>query len=207
MKNLTILFILQGLTALLPAQTVSVESSPAQPATVESKPQETVITSDLFEMVGGETENYFHFKGNVVVTGTNLRATCDTMEVVADRQKDNAMEQAVGKVGTIQTITMDGHVVIEQSGRKATAGHADIMPREDKVILTESPKVIDSEGTVSGWRITLYKGERKAKVEGDPNNKGERPRIQLPGFQDLGFEDQEKPANPSSDFVNGGNGK
>ncbi len=186
------------------------EEPAAQPATVDVTPQETVITSDLFEMVGGETENYFYFKGNVVVTGTNLRATCDEMEVVADRQQSDAMEKAVGKVGTIQTITMDGNVVIEQAGRRAEAGHADIMPREDKVVLTESPKVIDSEGTVSGWRITLYKGERKATVEGKPGQDGkpsERPRIQLPGFQDLGFEDKDKEPSPTSDFVNQGGGQ
>lgn len=164
----------------------SVESAAVSLAS-GSKPEETVITSDLFEMVGGETENYFYFKGDVIVTGTNLYATCDEMEVVADRQQDKAAEAAVGKVGTIQSIVMKGNVDIEQSGRRAEAGRADILPREDKVILTESPKVIDSEGTVSGWRITLYKGERKALVEGQPG--GERPRIQLPGFQDLGFED------------------
>lgn len=203
MRTLLGLVLILGISSLLNAQTAGVTNQPEQ---VSTEVQETLITSDLFEMVGGETENYFYFQGNVVVTGTNLRATCDTMEVVADREQSAAQEKAVGKVGTIQSILMTGNVVVEQSGRRAEAGRADILPREDKVVLTESPKVYDSEGTVSGWRITLFKGERRALVEGDPDKKGDpsqRPRIQLPAFQDLGFEDKdEAPANPTSNFVN-----
>ena len=77
-------------------------------------------------------------------------------------------------------------------------------------MLSESPKVFDNEGTVSGWRITLFKDQRRAFVEGDPEKKGdpsERPRIQLPGFQDLGFEDKEQSppeTNPTTRFLNEG---
>jgi len=186
MKMLCMFLILLSLACTLSAR------QDAQPERAEGQRQETIITSDLFEMVGGETENYFYFKGDGSVTGTNLRATCDEMEVVADRHSSDE-EKTVGKVGTIQSIVMTGKVRIEQSGRKAEAGRADILPREDKVILSENPRVIDSEGTVSGWRITLFKGERKALVEGNPDKsagEGSRPRIQLPGFQDLGFEDK-----------------
>lgn len=152
---------------------------------------DTVITSDRFEMVGGETENYFYFYGNVEVTGTNLRATCDEMEVVADRQAKAG--EAVGDVGAIQKIIMKGTVRMMQSGRDAEAGHAEIYPREGKVVLTDNPKVTDSEGTVTGYRMTLFRDQRSALVEGAPEGEsggGGRPTITLPGFQDLGYQDQ-----------------
>lgn len=151
----------------------------------DAQREETVITSDRFEMVGGETENYFHFLGNVEVNGTNLHATSDEMEVVSGRQATES--ETVGDVGAIKSIVMKGNVVLVQSGRRAEAGRADIYPREGKVVLSENPKVVDSEGTVTGHRMTLYRGERKALVEGIPG--GDRPRIQLPGFQDLGYQD------------------
>lgn len=160
----------------------------------ESK-QETVITSDRFEMVGGETENYFYFYGNVEVTGTNLHATCNEMEVVASRQAKSA--EAVGDVGAIQSIVMKGQVYLEQSGREAFAGRAEIFPREGKVVLMEDPRVEDSEGTVTGYRMTLFKDRRTALVEGPPDGQGgtSRPKITLPGFQDLGYQDEPESPN------------
>lgn len=155
------------------------------------EPEETVITSDELELVGGDTQNQFFFTGNVKVSGTNLLATCDYMEVIAARS--GATEPTVGEMGAIQNILMKGNVVIEQAGRRATAGQAEILPDEDKVVLTDNPVVVDSQGTVTGFRMELLKGERKAKVFGDPASGG-RTKVTLPGFKDLGFED------PAGDF-------
>lgn len=155
----------------------------------DDQPQETVITSDNLELVGGDTENRFYFTDNVKITGTNLLATCDEMEVIAARSGPS--EKTVGQMGAIQKILMKGNVVIEQAGRTAMAGQAEILPAEDKVILTENPIVKDSQGTVTGFKMELLKGERKAKVFGDPNDaEGGRTKVVLPGFKDLGFEDK-----------------
>lgn len=171
--------------------------------TADAPQEETVITSDQFEMKGGETENYFYFYGNVKVTGTNLDATCEEMEVVANRQAKS--DAAVGDVGGIKSIVMKRNVVLKQSGRVAEAGRADIFPREGKVVLSENPKVTDSEGTVTGFRMTLSKGEKKVTVEGDPSGaSGGRPTIRLPGFQDLGYEDS-GPTTTPIDTSTGGN--
>ncbi|WP_309400176.1 LptA/OstA family protein [Cerasicoccus maritimus] len=164
----------------------------AQQAAVEpAVPENTIITSDNLELVGGDTENRFYFNGNVKITGTNLLATCDEMEVVASRS--GATDKTVGQMGAIDQIIMLGNVAIEQSGRKATGGRADILPNENKVILSEGPRVEDSQGVVTGWKMILLKGERKVQVLSDPNATGDsgRTRVQLPGFKDLGYEDPE----------------
>lgn len=161
------------------------------PAPADDAPQETVITSNELELVGGDAENRFYFTDNVKITGTNLLATCDYMEVIAARS--GPTEKTVGQMGAIQKILMKGNVVIEQAGRVATAGQAEILPHEDVVILTENPMVKDSQGTVTGYKMELLKGERKAKVYGDPNAPdGGRTKVTLPGFKDLGFEDKEE---------------
>ncbi|WP_269539187.1 LptA/OstA family protein [Cerasicoccus fimbriatus] len=170
-----------------------------QQATTELPAQNTVITSDNLELVGGDSENRFFFTGNVKITGTNMLATCDEMEVIAARS--GSTEKTVGEMGAIESIIMMGNVVIEQSGRKATGGRAEILPNDDKVILSEGPRVEDSRGVVSGWKMILHKGERKVEVLSDPNATGEsgRTRVQLPGFKDLGYDDPETSfRNPGS---------
>jgi len=173
------------------AATVHAQTNPAPGE------QETVITSNELELIGGDTQNRFYFTGNVKVTGTNLVATCDAMEVIAARS--GATAPTVGQMGAIQTIVMTGNVVIEQAGRRATAGRAEILPHQDMVVLTQDPVVTDSQGTVTGHRMELLKGERKARVFGDPASGG-RTKVTLPGFKDLGFEDPgssfRKPGEP-----------
>lgn len=149
--------------------------------------QDTVITSDRLEMVGLEEENHFFFYDNVVVTGTNLRATADEMTVIADRVAESD-GSSMGELGTISKIVLLGNVVITQAGREATADQAEIFPRTGTVVLTGGPPVVrDSEGTVTGERIELYKNEKKARVFGEKG--GERPKVILPGFQDIGYQE------------------
>jgi lipopolysaccharide transport protein LptA len=154
--------------------------------------EDTVVTSQRLEMVGQENENIFYFHEDVVVTGTNLKATCDEMTVLASRVSQKKSE-AVGELGAITHITLVGNVVIEQSGRRAESGRAEIFPREGKVVLTEHPVVYDSEGTVKGERIELYKNEKKARVFGaEKGQPGQRPTVILPGFEDLGYQEGKK---------------
>lgn len=149
----------------------------------------TVITSDSLEMISGSTVNRFFFTGSVIVTGNNLKATCDEMEVVSRRVSENPEPEGgtIGQIGSIERIILKGNVVIQQAGRDARAGHAEILPIDGRVVLTENPVVTDAEGTVSGYRMELVKGERVARVFGAPEG-GQRPRVTLPTLPDLGYE-------------------
>ncbi len=74
-----------------------------------------------------------------------------------------------------------------QGDREATCGRPEVLPRDDKVILTENPVVIDhgTDWTNAGEKIILYRGQRRVVVE--------KPRIVGPAIKDLGF-DKDKPA-------------
>lgn len=150
----------------------------------------TVITSDNLEMVSGSTVNRFFFTGSVKVSGNNLEATCDEMEVISLRIGEDTEEGTIGQIGSISRINLKGNVIISQAGREARAGHAEILPTEGRVILTENPVVTDAEGTVSGYRMELVQGERVARVFGKPDG-SQRPRLTLPTMPDLGYESGE----------------
>ena len=158
----------------------------------------TIVESDALEMNATDDQNFFYFTGNVRVTGTNLAVTCDRLEVVTSRTGDS--EATIGKITAIESIVATGGVEIFQAGRLITAGRAELSPRDGLVILTDQPKIIDGEVEVSGWRITLLKGERKALVEADPEQgQGGRPTVKLASLPDLGYREKEQekavPAN------------
>ncbi len=147
----------------------------------------TVITSTSFEMWSTDTETRSIFKENVIVTGNNLRLTCDKLDVTAVRMlgKDdkNATIPAVEK---FKTLVATGNVHIVQGDREVTCGKAEVFPGEDRVVLTEKPVVIDNDGpyVATGDRIVLLRGERRIF--------GDNIRLQGPAIRDLGFE-KEKP--------------
>ena len=132
------------------------------------------------------------------MTGTNLAVTCDRLEVVTSRTGES--EATIGEITAIESIVATGGVEIFQAGRRITAGRAELSPHEGLVVLTDQPKIIDGEVEVSGWRITLLKGERKALVEADPEQgQGGRPTVKLDSLPDLGYREKEQekadPAN------------
>lgn len=168
---------------------------PDTPADALNRP-ETVITSDELDMVGGEETNHFFFRGNVRIEATNMLATCDQMEVVSARQASAATAPApaqadaagAANIGSIREIIMTGNVIIAQEGRRATAGKATLYPQEGRVVLEDSPRVTDEQGTLSGWRMELNRGEKTVRILSNPAEGG-RTRVTLPSMQDLGYRD------------------
>lgn len=165
----------------------------------EEKEPETIITADRLELESGEEVNVFHFAGNVKIVGNNLTATGDRMRVTSRR--GGGGEGTIGQIGQIGEIILEGNVRIAQAGREATCGLAKIYPGEGRVVLLESPRIMDAQGEVTGYRMELNKGERKARVFGPPAGEGGegvqgRPSVRLPTLPDLGFKDNKETGNP-----------
>lgn len=161
----------------------------------------TTITSQTLEMVSGPSENVFYFSKNVHVIGNNLEMKADQMVVTAARNPNfdpvQALKSSSGtQMGTIQKIVGVGNVHISQEGREAVAGRAEFFPKKGKVVLTENPRVVDSQAIVSGWRITLTQGERRVIVEQNPEG-GTRPMVDLQAIPNMGFDPKKQPATPA----------
>ena len=155
--------------------------------------QPTVIDSEKLEMRSTDTLTTFVFTNKVVVTGTNLKLTCDRLEVVTTRKGDPTA--TIGKLGRFKSLIAEGRVHIVQSDREAACGRAEVLPDDDKIILTENPVVKDlaNGATATGPRMVLYRGERRAVIEGPEDTSV---RIILPGIKDLGFD--KEPAKPAA---------
>jgi lipopolysaccharide export system protein LptA len=172
-----------NLSRLLIAAALAGAARGAAPA-----PPPTVITSDQFESHSTDTETFWHFTSHVVVTGNDLKMDCDTLDVTTTRVEDNT--DTIGKQDAFKHLIAVGHVRIVQGDREATCGRAEVLPRDNKIILTENPVVTDhGNGSVAtGEVIALLRDERMVT--------GTHVRITGPPVKDLGFDKSLPPPAP-----------
>jgi len=153
-------------------------------------PVPTQITCDHAEAVSTDKEMTTVFTGDVQVTGTNLHISCDRMEIISLRSGDKG--QVLSKENRFRSLVATGHVRINQGDREATCGRAEVLPGDNKIILTENPMVEDKD---TGWvytsrgSLTLLRGERRVH--------GEKVTITGPAIKDLGFDKNLKPGGES----------
>lgn len=142
--------------------------------------QPTELRSEKLEMTSTDDETRAICTGSVLLTGENLRITCDRLEIVASRIGDKAA--VVATLERFKYLLATGHVRIVQGDREATCGRAEVLPREEKLILTEDPIVADhsNDFVAAGKKITLLRGQREVLVE--------FPKLSGPPIRDLGPE-------------------
>lgn len=147
--------------------------------------EHTDIWSEQFDLRSTDTETTSVFTGKVIATSTNLRLTCDRLEIVATRKGDPAA--AIGKIDSFKSFVATGNVRIIQGDREAACGRAEILPGDDKIILTGQPVVVDHtvKWTWTGDELEMLRGERQIR--------GKNARFTGPPIKDLGV-DKEKPA-------------
>ncbi len=152
-------------------------------------PVPTELTSDYLEMTSTDDESTAVATKNVVLTGTNLRITCDQLTIIASRIGDK--DAAIGTVERFKYILATGNVRIVQGDRESTSQKAEVFPREDKVVLSEDPVIIDrSNGFVgAGEKITLFRGKREVQVD--------KPKFTGPPVDDLSATAAPKPVAPT----------
>ena len=127
------------------------------------KKKTTVIKSDKQWLTSTAKQDKYYFEGNISVTGTNMDATCENMEVIIPNKPKAKKE--------ISQIIMRKNVKFNQQLKEATCDRADIFPIDNIVELTEGPIVIDREDNsrAYGHKITYNNGTRKIQIESDPN--------------------------------------
>ncbi|RXK55427.1 hypothetical protein ESB00_05875 [Oleiharenicola lentus] len=149
------------------------------------EPQNTVIESESFDWRSTDKETTSVFTGRVVVTATNMKLTCDRLEIVALRSGDP--KATIGKIEAFKSLVATGNVRIIQGDREAACGKAEVLPGDDKIILTGSPVIVDHSvnWTWTGDELHMLRGERRIT--------GTNPRFTGPEIQDLGVDLGKKP--------------
>lgn len=145
----------------------------------------TLINSRIARMESADEQTRFIFTDEVDVKATNLTLQSDTLVVYAvpdSTQPRSSTETSTTPPLRIERINAIGQVSIRQEDRSASAGQATFLPDEGRVILEDRPQVEQpGMGKVTGHRMVLLQGQRRALVEGGPD--GERARITLPPLE------------------------
>jgi len=145
-------------------------------------PSPTTLTCDHMDMWSEGDETKAICTGNVTVTGTNLRIVCDRLELTASRIGDDQEAESIPTLEKFRYLLATGNVSIAQGTRVATCERAEVLPREEKVVLTGNPVVTDraSDVTTAGEKITMLRGQERVEVE--------KPRLKGPPIRDLGYD-------------------
>ena len=148
--------------------------------------QKTTLDCDHAEMWSTGNETRGICTGNVTLIGTDLKILCDRLEFTALGVGDKTA--TLPTLDKFKYMLATGHVVITQADREATCGRAEVLPHEDKVVLTENPVLIDkaTDWTSAGEKITLLRGERRVIVD--------KSRVSGPAIRDLGYDKSPLPA-------------
>ncbi|MDF9833157.1 lipopolysaccharide export system protein LptA [Ereboglobus sp. PH5-5] len=174
------------------------QATGTEPRAENAKLENTVITAGNFVM--RETPDgltHANLDENVTVAATDTRLTCDHLVLAVTPQKQPAPDAPAPKIAPLQHFLATGNVHLAQASREATGGQAEILPNEDKIILTQNPVLIDHEAsaTASADIFTLQRLERRLTAE---NNV----RITLPPIKDLSANTPQSPAaSPDIDTV------
>lgn len=160
-------------------------------ASAAVEPQPTTLTCDHMDMWSEGEETKAICTGNVTVTGTNMQIVCDRLELIATNIGDESAA-AVPTLEKFRYLLATGNVSITQGTRTATCGRAEVLPREEKVVLTEDPVVIDraTDFVSAGERITMLRGQERVVVE--------KPRLTGPPIRDLGFDRNQADSPPGN---------
>jgi len=148
-------------------------------------PEVTVIESEQLDMRSTDTETTSVLTGKVVLTGTNMRLTCDRLEIVALRSGDP--KATIGKVDSFKSLVATGNVRIIQGDREAACGRAEVLPGSDKITLTGDPVVVDH---AINWRWT---GDELEMLRGERQIRGKNARFTGPPIKDLGIDKLKTP--------------
>src|SRR6478609_9073988 len=152
--------------------------------------QNTVIDCEQFDMRSIDADTIMVFTGKVVAVSTNQKLTCDRLEVVALRKGDP--KATIGKVDSFKSFIATGNVHIVQGDREAACGKAEVLPGDDKVVLTGQPVIVDHtvNWTWTGDELEMLRGERQIR--------GKNARFTGPPMKDLGVDKLKAPPAPET---------
>jgi len=153
-----------------------------------AKGSETIILADAIELEASAAANVFSFRGGVEVMAGATRMRSEQLRVKARRSGDAPKAAADGSgggaaFGDVMEAAAAGSVRIERDGRVATAGRAEFFPADDRVVLTESPRVVTDRAEVAGARMELF--PERAEVVAEEG--GAPVEVTLPELPNLGY--------------------
>ena len=143
--------------------------------------QNTVIDCVQFDMHSSDTDTTMVFTGNVVAVSHQPAADLRPPRGGGPAPKGDP-KATIGKMDSFKSFIATGNVHIVQGDREAACGRAEVLPGDDKVVLTGQPVVVDHS---INWRWT---GDELEMLRGERQIRGKNARFTGPPIKDLGID-------------------
>ena len=173
------------LTSLLAAPTTLVSSAYAATPAAVAKGGSTRIVSE--KMTYDSAKRQVLFEGSVHVTRPDMEIWSDRLIMEMEKNgKTSSKENMLGmEGGKVEKIIAESNVRIQQEGKVGTCGKATYLVNEDKIIMEQSPVIVDGENRIRGRIINFFTTTGRSEVIGDVDvqfSTDNAPRApQLPG--------------------------
>jgi len=154
-------------------RTVLAQGKPGQPVSsvfVESSQngKQTPINVTGSRLTYKDSERQAHFDGGVVLRSAEGTITADRVTVFLQPHGTSTSDNAQKAASQLEKIVADGHVVIQQEGRRGTGNQLTYLAKDSSFTLSGGPpSIFDAEhGKVTGDSLTFFSHDDRVLVEG-----------------------------------------
>ncbi|HZW79643.1 MAG TPA: LptA/OstA family protein, partial [Candidatus Deferrimicrobiaceae bacterium] len=135
----------------------------------EKLDQDSPVTITSSKLTYADSDRQAHYTGGVTARGAGFEATADEMDVYLLPRNQASTNQSLSAPGQLDRMIAQGHVVIQQPGRRADGQRLVYTASDDKFVLTGGPpSIFDAErGKITGVSLTFFRGDDRVLVEGE----------------------------------------
>jgi lipopolysaccharide export system protein LptA len=130
--------------------------------------QASPVTITSARLTYSDADRRAHYDGGVTARGTAFEATSDEMDAYLLPRSQASSNQSLNGPGRLDRMVAQGHVVVQQPGRRAVSQTLVYTASDDKFVLTGGPpSIFDAErGKITGVSLTFFRGDDRVLVEG-----------------------------------------
>ena len=134
-----------------------------------ASPNENTTRIVSEKMTYDANKNQVIFEGKVHVVRPTMEIWSDVLTVILDSsgKKQAAPNNALGSGGKVDKIIAEKNVRIKQENKSGTCGKATYFVNAGKVIMEQSPVLIDGDNRISGRVINYFTQTGKSEVIGN----------------------------------------
>jgi len=134
----------------------------------ESLGQASPITITALHLTYSDPDRKAHYEENVKARGTDFDARSDQMDIFLLPRSQSEPSQSPAGPGKLDHMVAQGHVLLQEPGRRANGQTLVYTASDDKFVLTGGPpSIFDAErGKITGDSLTFYRHDDRVLVEG-----------------------------------------
>ncbi len=127
------------------------------------------VTITSARLTYADADRRAHYSGGVTAHGNGFQAMADDMDVYFVARNQGPDNQALSSPSRLDRMVAEGHVVIQQPGRRADGQTLAYTASNDKFVLTGGPpSIFDAErGKITGVSLTFFRADDRVLVEGE----------------------------------------